>query len=98
MNSIVWKDITKYRRNEEKNNPKTVCLTVDGNADIVVTTHIHYDGWIARSRELDIELHPLDADNLEDAKIEAVAYVKSVLTERMERLTRVSKELEKLFS
>jgi len=96
MNPFVWKDITKYRRNEEKNNPKTICLTVDGNADIVVTTHIHYKGWVTRSRELGIDLHPLDADNVEDAKIEAIAYVKSVLAERMERLTRVSQVLEEI--
>ena len=75
---IDWQDVTNpYSKNDEKKEPKIVELDVGNLMRIMVHRIAHYPGWYLTCFKLQIKNKELKANNLEDAKIEAVWIVLS---------------------
>ncbi|GAB6454188.1 hypothetical protein bcgnr5369_25240 [Bacillus cereus] len=76
--NIIWKDKSSYSRAQREQAPSVLTATI-GKIDITVHRHIFYKGWVLSSRKLDIKTEPLDFENLEDCKKQALEKVTTLL-------------------
>jgi len=80
MDVPEWKDITSFSQGEKDRTPRTWQIQV-GRVRVVVTRHIHYSptAWLLRCENFGIE-EVLASSDIEDAKKEALATIRSILS------------------
>lgn len=93
MSKTTWKDATRYSRDDIERKPRTWEIEAPG-VTIIVTRHIYHepDVWLLTCREVNIDLKPLKAKEIEAAKAEAIDAVTArlqVLTKSVARLRGV---------
>lgn len=82
---MEWKDTTSYSRGDLERVPRTWELRTQ-RIVVVVTRHIDYPGkWLLRSHPINLE-RTLNADEVEQAKLEALGYVRGYLHRALEDL------------
>lgn len=69
---LIWKDATSYSQREKERIPRTYQCKI-GTLDIIITRIIHSEGWFLTCRSLSINSWPLDGDDLEKCKEQAIA-------------------------
>lgn len=74
-----WKDVTSYSRGDTARVPKTWAIHSDGLRICVTRMHGVDDTWFMHCREINVSEHQLDATDLEDARTEAIMFVRSRL-------------------
>jgi len=90
MSKTTWKDATPYSRDDIERKPRTWEIKAPG-VTIIVTRHRYHepDVWLLVCREVNIDLKPLKAKEIEVAKAEAIDAVAArlqVLTKSVARL------------
>ena len=76
-----WKDVTCYSRGDKDREPTTWKADYGDRFSVSITcAHIYHPGqWVMHCHALGIDTKPMPSKSLEDAKVDAEAYVRSTL-------------------
>lgn len=74
----TWKDTSSWCKSEVDRTPKTWTFESHGKR-VVVTRHVGYgpDAWVMSCYDLGMNLVPLEAKDIEKAKVEALGIVRA---------------------
>lgn len=87
MRKLVWRDISSYVQQEKRaQEPKSVeAQAPSGWPRLIVTRHRDFpDAWVMRAYDMRIDIRQLEAETLEQAKLEATALARERLSEALE--------------
>jgi hypothetical protein len=79
-----WNDISSFSKGDTDRTPKSWDI-IAGNVRLVVTRHIHYDGWVTRCEPF-FGIRQLESDAVEEAKKEAKALLRRKLEHALKEL------------
>jgi hypothetical protein len=83
---ITWKDISSHNRGDKQ---PTVLQADLGEVDLIVHRHIYHSGWVMSSDTLGVDIKPLIASDLEQAKKEALVNTKYLLDKKISEFNQV---------
>jgi hypothetical protein len=75
--ALEWRDISSFSREDKDRTPRAFELRTE-SMRVAVHRHMYYPGrWmLSVYGTLEVQMRPLEAEDIEDAKAEALAYVR----------------------
>jgi hypothetical protein len=93
---FVWEDETNYSRGDKDRTPRAWCFNLSEYFSVYLHRKIYFEGdWFLSCNELRIEDYPLNEEDVDMAKAEALAEVRDSLNKRAEETAALLKKLNK---